>query len=133
MQFGIQSDGKIRDVGYDPVSHTINFQATGVFPMGGWVELMMASEPDSFAKANSFNVTVNGEQPERLVVSSEMLGNKTYHHISLIFPLGYNQVSIKPIESIPEFPVPGIVVVSFVLLMLLVMQLGKLQAFHKNQ
>jgi hypothetical protein len=119
MQFEIQSDGKIKNVGYDAVFHTVNFQATGVFPMGGWVELMMASEPDSFARANSFNVTVNGEKPERLVVSSEMIGNKTYQHISLVFPLGYNDVSIKPIESIPEFPISGVIVVSFVLLLLI--------------
>lgn len=104
IEFGLQTDGKIKHVTYNASDHSINFDATAVFPMGGWVSLMMYSEPDSYAKSDSLVGTVNGEKPYRMVASSEITDGKTYKHLSIVFPLGHNTVSIKPAIQTPEFP-----------------------------
>lgn len=109
IAFEIQSDGKIKNVHYDQSTHNITFTAIGEFPMGGWVGLMMLSEPDSYAKSSSLSGTVNGQTPFREVSSSETISNKTYEHISLDFPRGTSKVSIQPVIATPEFQIPLLV------------------------
>ncbi|MGB9002701.1 MAG: hypothetical protein WCC52_02725 [Nitrosotalea sp.] len=109
ISFEIQSDGKIKDVNYDQSTHSITFRARGDFVMGGWVGLMITTEPDSYLKSDSLSATVGGTTPFREVSSSEIISGKTYKHISLDFPVGYSNVSITPVIATPEFPFPLLV------------------------
>ena len=119
ITFELGSDGEIKNVQYDQVTHNITFDVEGVFPQGGWAELMMISEPHSYDKSQSLSATLNTQNATKSISSTEILSGKGYKHISLLFPFGNNVVSIQPAAPIPEYPIPILILITTFLLMMI--------------
>ena len=115
ISFELGSDGEIKNVRYDNSTHSISFNIEGVFPQGGWAELMMVSQPKSYDKAQSLGAILNGQNATKSISSIEILSGKEYKHISLLFPFGKNTVSIQPYNPIPEFPFATIILIIAIL------------------
>ncbi len=119
VTFELGSDGEIKNVHYDEISHSISFNVEGVFPQGGWAELMMISGPPSYDESQSLSVMLNGENTTKSISSTEILSGKEYKHVSLLFPFGKNVVSIQPTTPVPEYPLPTLILMmTFLFLML---------------
>lgn len=120
IKFQLDSDGEIKNVNYDPSTHSINLDIDGVFPMGGWAEVMVFSAPDSFSKSNGLDAIMNGQNATKSISSVMIINGSQYKHLSFLFPFGKNSVSIVPSSRVvPEFSIPVIIsTISFLSMLL---------------
>jgi hypothetical protein len=106
LQLEVGGDADIENVRYNPNTHTVNLSARGVFPMGGFVDAMILSGPDSFINSDLV-VKVDGQNATK-AISSQWIDGRVYKHIEFSFPYGDNSVSIQAVSTVPEFPAPAL-------------------------
>lgn len=105
VQIEVGSDAKIRNVTYDKATHSINFDAQGIFRGGGWVAVMFIAGPNSIVDSN-YTVLVNGQNTTKASVSSsELSPGRFYRHVDVVFPYGVNTISMVATSTVPEFPI----------------------------
>ncbi|MDE1815273.1 MAG: hypothetical protein KGI11_01740 [Thaumarchaeota archaeon] len=104
--FELGGNGVFKNIYYNASDHSLNFDARGVFPNGGYTELMFLSEPSSLENTQKLAATINGTNYSTSIYSHEMIDGKEYKHLSVLFPFGLNHISIQPTVQTPEYPFP---------------------------
>lgn len=103
ITFQISSDGEVKNVRYDKEAHSIDFDVEGVFPQGGWAEVMVLPQPESYSKFQSLGVTLNDQNATQSISSVMTVSQDQFKHVSFLFPFGKNAASVRPVNTVPEF------------------------------